>query len=91
LLKGFLKKLGADGLQVVAEEVAEPEALFGLQVLFPFEQQPARLLPDGCPAFNGHSARFSSANIVESLINFRHDMETIEDMESLGALLADDL
>jgi hypothetical protein len=38
LLKGFLKKVGADGPQVVAEEVAQPEALFGLQILSAFEQ-----------------------------------------------------
>lgn len=41
LLKCFLKKVGTDGPQVVAEEVAQPEALFGLQILFAFEQQPA--------------------------------------------------
>jgi hypothetical protein len=78
LLKGFLKKIRADGAQVVAEEVAEPEALFGLQILFTFEQQP--LFQDGRPAFPGHTARFSGADFIESLVHLRHDMETIEDM-----------
>ena len=32
LLKGFLKKVSVDGLQVVAEQIAEPEALLALQV-----------------------------------------------------------
>ena len=36
--QGFLKKVGADCPQVVAEEVAQPEALLGLQILFAFEQ-----------------------------------------------------
>jgi hypothetical protein len=37
LLKGLLKKVGAYGPQVVAEDVAQPEALFGFQILFAFE------------------------------------------------------
>ena len=41
LLKCFLEKVSADGPQVVAEQVAQAEALFGLQILFAFEQQPA--------------------------------------------------
>src|ERR1017187_6992020 len=31
LLKSFLKKVGPNGLQVVAEQIAGPEALFGFQ------------------------------------------------------------
>ncbi len=38
-----------------------------------------------------HAARFSGADLVESLVHFRHDVETVEDVERLGALLADDL
>ena len=41
LLKDFLEKVGADGLQVVAENIAKPETLFCFQILFPFEEQPA--------------------------------------------------
>ena len=35
LLEGFLEKVSPDGLQVVAEQVAQAEALLNLQVLFP--------------------------------------------------------
>jgi hypothetical protein len=38
LLECFLEKVGPDGLQVVAEEIAQSEALLDLQILFPFEQ-----------------------------------------------------
>ena len=31
------------------------------------------------------------ADLIESLVHLGHDMETIEDMERLGALFADDL
>src|SRR5215469_16701535 len=47
LLEGFLEKVSPDGLQVVAEQVAQAEALLNLQVLFPLEQEPARLLERG--------------------------------------------
>ena len=44
LLKGFLEKVSADGPEVISEEVTQAEALFSLQILFAFEQEPARLL-----------------------------------------------
>src|ERR1017187_2965070 len=44
LLKGFLEKVSADGPQVIPKQVAQAEALFGLQILFAFKQEPARLL-----------------------------------------------
>ena len=33
LLEGFLEKVSADGLQVVAQQIAESEALFVFQIL----------------------------------------------------------
>jgi hypothetical protein len=33
-LKGFLQKVGSDGLQLIPEQVAEAEALLLLQILF---------------------------------------------------------
>jgi hypothetical protein len=36
LLKGFLEKVSANGLQVISEQVAQSETLVGLQILFPF-------------------------------------------------------
>src|SRR5215831_14829936 len=43
LLKGFLEKVGADGFQIVAEEIAQPEMLFGAEVVTAAKQQPASL------------------------------------------------
>jgi hypothetical protein len=91
LLKGFLKKVCADGLEVVAEQIAEPEALLAFQVLLPFEQQPAGLLQNGCVSFLRRATRFSGADLVERLVDLRHDMEAIKDVKGLGALLADHL
>ena len=39
LLKGFLQKLGADRLEIVAKESAQPEVLVGAKVLTTTEQQ----------------------------------------------------
>ena len=91
LLECFLEKVGPDGLQVVAEEIAQSEALLGLQILFPLEQEPARLFQERCPAFARHAARFSAADFVKSLVHFRDDMEPVENMQSLGTFFTDDL
>src|SRR5712692_4064945 len=91
LLKGFLEKVSTDGLQVVTEQIAQPEELFGFQVLFAFEQQPARLLQHRHAALACHAARFSGADFVKRLVHFRHDVKTIEDVKRLGAFLANDV
>jgi hypothetical protein len=43
LLKGFLEKVSPDGLQVVAEQITEPEVLLKVQILTAPEQQQAGL------------------------------------------------
>src|SRR3954470_18679782 len=90
LLKGFLKKVGTYGLQVVTEQIAQPEALFRLQILVAFEQQPAPLLQHGHAALARYAARFSRSDFVQCLVHFRHDVKTIEDVKRLGAFLAND-
>jgi hypothetical protein len=60
-------------------------------VLFAFEQQPARLLQYRHIAFAQHAARFFGANLIQSLVHFRDDMEAVENVQRLGALLANDL
>src|SRR5262245_45719480 len=41
LLKSFLEKVGPDGFQVVAEEIAQSEVLLRAEILTAPEQQPA--------------------------------------------------
>ena len=71
LLEGFLEKVSPDGLQVVAEQVAWTEALLNLQVRFPLEEEPGRLLQQRCPGFARHASRFSGADFVEGFVHFR--------------------
>ena len=39
LLKGFLEKVSPDSLEVVAEDIAQPEMLFDAEILAAAEQQ----------------------------------------------------
>ena len=90
-MEGFLEKVGADSLEVVTEEIAEPEMLFVLEILAAFEQQPARVLEDRVAALAFHATGFLGADLVERLVNIGDDVEAVEDMQSLGASFADEL
>ena len=50
LLEGFLEEISPDGLQVVAEEIGEPEQRLFIEILTAPEQRQAGLLQDGGPA-----------------------------------------
>jgi hypothetical protein len=77
LPEGFLEKVSPDGLQVVAEEIAEPEVLLFTQILTTLEQQPAGLLKDRAAALCG---AFPRRGPIEGLIQFGNNMEAVEDM-----------
>jgi hypothetical protein len=79
----------SDGLQIVAEQIAQAEALLLGEVLLPFEQQPARLLQDGGAPLAAHAARFLGTDLVERLVHFRYDVEAVEDVQSFGAFFPD--
>src|SRR5215475_7399830 len=91
MLEGFLEKVRTDRLEVVAEQIAEPEMLFLFQILTAFEQQPTGLLQDRIAPFASHAARFLGANVVERLVHIGGDVEAVEDMQSLSASFADEL
>ena len=67
LLKGFLQKVGVDGLEIVTKEIAQPEVLVGAKVLTATEQQPA-----GFPEDRGAASRLmrlvSSARTLSSAL-----------------------
>jgi hypothetical protein len=78
LLKGFLQKVSAYGLEVVSEQIAYSETVFRFQVLFAFEQQPARLLHHWHTTLACYAARFSGTDFVQCFVHFRHDVKTVE-------------
>ena len=50
-----------------------------------------QLLQDRQASFAVHAVRFLGPNLVERLVHFGHDVEAIQEMESFGTFLADDL
>src|SRR5581483_8991709 len=69
LLKGLFQKVGADGLEIVAEEIAQPEVLGGAKVLTATEQQPAgfpedRARPSGLMRLVSSARTLSSAFFI---------------------------
>src|SRR5947209_7185268 len=55
------------------------------------EQQPAGLLQDRSASLAFHAAGFLGADLVERFVHIGDDVETVEDMQGLGAVLADEL
>jgi hypothetical protein len=61
------------------------------EILSAFEERPARFSKDRSAPFALYAAGFLGTDLVEGLVRFGNDMEPVEDMQGLGALLADDL
>src|SRR5262249_47599306 len=91
LLKSFLQKVGADGLEIVAKEIAQPEVLVGAKVLTTAEQQPAGFPEDGGAALTSHAAGFLGTDVVQCLVHIGSDVKAVKDMQRLGAVFADQL
>src|SRR6266478_5663971 len=64
LLKGFLEKVGTDSLEVVAEEIAQPEVLVVAEILAAAEQQPTGFPEDRCAALTLHAAGFLGTELM---------------------------
>jgi len=90
LLKGFLEKVGPDSLEVVAQEIAQPEVLVGAETLATSEQQPAGFPEYRSTALTLHAAGLLRTDVVQSLVHVGDDVEAVKDMQRLGAVFADE-
>jgi hypothetical protein len=90
LLKGFLEKVGTDGLEVVAEEIAQLEVLVGAEILAAAEQWPTGFPEDRGAALAFHPAGFLGTDVVQCLVHIGDDVKAVEDMQGLGAVFADE-
>jgi hypothetical protein len=52
--------------------------LFRFQILFSFEQQPARLLQHRHASIARYAAGFSGTDLIQRLVQFRHDVKAID-------------
>jgi hypothetical protein len=69
LLKGFLEKVGMDGLEVVVEEIAQAEVLVSAEILAAAEQQPTGFPEDRGAALAFHPAGFLGTDVVQCLVH----------------------
>ena len=86
-----MRKVGTDGLEVVAEEIAQPEVLVGAEILAAAEQQPTGFPEDWSAALTFHAAGLLGTDVVQCLVHIGDDVEAVEDMQGLGAVFADEL
>src|SRR6476659_2319823 len=64
--------------------------LFGAEVVTAAEQQPTSLFEHNIAALSLQASGFLGANLIERLVHVGDDMETIEDVQSFGAVLPDE-
>jgi len=90
LLEVLLEQIGPHGLEVVAQEVAEPEALGAGEVGLALEHAPAGLLKEWLVAVLGEPACLGGAHVVEGVIHLGDDVKAIENVQRVGAAFVDD-
>jgi len=82
--------VGTDGLEVVAEQIAQAEVQVAAEILVAAKQQPAGLLEDRGAALAFHAAGFLGTDVVERLVHIGDDVVALEDRQPLGAVFADE-
>ena len=89
LLEVFFEQIGADALEVVAHQVFQFDFLVGGEVRRPLEKAPAGLGQDRFVSVPLHASGFGGADIIERLVHLGDNVKPVEDVKSLGTLLAD--
>ncbi len=59
---------GADGLQVVPEQIAKAELLLRSEILFALEHAPARFLQQRLVTLLSHPARFGGKDLIQKAL-----------------------
>jgi hypothetical protein len=87
LLEVFFEQVGADGLQVEAEQIPQAEPLVPGEVRFSFEKTPAGFLQEGFMPSSSHLPGFGGAHFIQGFVQFGDDVKPVQDVQRLGALL----
>src|SRR6516225_1822214 len=85
-LEVLLEQVGADGLQVIAQQIRQLHFLFLRQVLGTFQQAPTGMGQHRFPPLRPQSPGFLGAHFIHRLVHMLQDMEAVQDMESLSGL-----
>jgi hypothetical protein len=89
-LKVLLQQVAAHRLQVVAQEIAQFDFLFGGQILRSFEQAPTGMGEDGSQPLRPQFSCLLRPNFVDGLVHMHGDVKAVQDMDSLAGLPGDD-
>ena len=81
MLKVLLEEVGAHGLEVVSQQLAQAEALCGGQVGFALEDAPAGLFEHRLIAILDEAAGLCGPHVVEGVVHLGDDVEAVEDVE----------
>ena len=90
-LEVFFEQISANGLEVIAKQIAQPEFLLGGEIGLTFEDAPARLVQQGFMAVLFHFASLSGPHVVEGLIHFGDEVKAVEDVQGLATIPANHL
>ena len=82
-LEVFFEQIGTNGLQVIAEEVAQAELLLRSEIGFALQDAPTGLFEERFAAILGHLARLGGTYNVEGRIHLGYDVKTVDNVECL--------
>src|SRR5271155_695750 len=92
-LELFLEQVGAYCLQVVREQVLEPDCLVFAQVLGALQQAPARVSENHLRASSAgfQDACFLGPNLIEGFVHLGGNVIAVKDVQRVGRVLGDDV
>ena len=90
LLEVFLEQIRPYGLEVIAQQIAEPGALRVDKVGFALEHAPSGFFEHRLETVLGQPPRLGSADIVEGVVHLGDDVKAVENTDRIGAAFADD-
>ncbi len=90
-LKVFSQEIALDRREVELEQLSQSSSLFLGKVLGPFQEQPPPLFEHILLLGGLELPGFTSPDLVDCLVELPHDVEAVEDVQSVGGLLGNDL
>ncbi len=90
-LEVLAKQMSPDALEVVLQDLLEPDLLMLREVLWPFEQAPTGIRQDWLVAITPQLGDLGPPDLVEGHVHVPHDVEAVEYVQGCRNLLCDHL